>query len=263
MQNRSRTRLTPRRWLLLMGCMLGPGGIASGSLYWDAWEGNNYPEQSFWHRTIQGGGAERTLVDGTLVLDGTASPDIADDYWKSGLPLPGTGEVFKALWRLRVDVVEYNPDPIVSILTPSPNGNVEIHYWEDKVYFPNEGWTWVPIQPGIFHEYALVSWDMMQTYKLYIDGSLAHEGQFLFYSDISGIAWGDGCTGAASASVWDYFRYGIVSACGPAPDGLTRVSEDVGATAVPEPSTWVTLGSAGLVVSLARIRKAAATRRAA
>jgi hypothetical protein len=243
-----------RRSFFVLACVLTVTGAARGAPYWDTWEGNNYPEMSFWQRTVQGGGAARTLEDGVMVLDGTASPDIADDYWKGGLPILQPGEVFKASWRLRVDDVQFGPDPIVAFATPSANGNVQFRYWENRVCFPLEDWAWVPIAPGVFHEYSLVSTDM-STYKLYVDGQLAHVGQFLLYSDLSGLLWGDGTTGAASASTWDYVRYGILNGYTLATSIDTRPSSNANGAVVPEPSTWMLLGPFGLAVSLARVRR--------
>jgi hypothetical protein len=66
------------------------------------WQGNTYPEQDGWARTICGGGAERSLSDGSLVLDGLASTDISDFYRREVPSDPGPGEVFHMEWRPRV-----------------------------------------------------------------------------------------------------------------------------------------------------------------
>ena len=73
--------------------------------------------------------------------------------------------------------------------------------WEDDVT--------LPVSPGVFHDYQVLSWDM-QTYDLYIDGDLAHEGTFWQGSLESKLAWGDGVRGAASLAHWDYVHFGVV-----------------------------------------------------
>ena len=37
--------------------------------YWIAYEGDDFPENEGWTRTISAGGAERWIEDGALVLD--------------------------------------------------------------------------------------------------------------------------------------------------------------------------------------------------
>ncbi|MCA9245420.1 MAG: hypothetical protein KDA32_15810, partial [Phycisphaerales bacterium] len=53
---------------------------AAAEPYRIAYEGNDFPEDEGWHRVTTGGGAERTLEDGVLTLDGLASIETNDVY---------------------------------------------------------------------------------------------------------------------------------------------------------------------------------------
>ncbi|MBU0617068.1 MAG: hypothetical protein KKI02_05075, partial [Planctomycetes bacterium] len=68
-------RTVPRRarrvvLLPVLACILAASATAEP--YWIAYEGNDFPENEGWLRGYSGGGAERWIEDGMLVLDGLA-----------------------------------------------------------------------------------------------------------------------------------------------------------------------------------------------
>lgn len=200
--------------------------------YWISYEANDWPENEGWERHIWGGGAQRSLEEGALALDGRASIDIADIYRMNIPSPPGAGHVFLAEWRLCVSDLTGPRDPHMRV-SFYPEGDVTLSYSESAIYSVLEG-AWVAtFEPGVFHDYSLVTDDML-TYLLYIDGQLAHAGQFVGPWNESRVQWGDGGLGASSLSTWDWVRFGVV---------------------VPESSTSLLLGSAGLVAIGARTRR--------
>jgi hypothetical protein len=219
--------------LLVIGlCVAALGTVAMAEPYGVTWEGDTYPEQDGWKRTVRGGGAERSFVDGSLVLDGLASTDIVDDYYMLRTVYPDPGEGFVMEWRLRVDDVQGYADPVAAI-SSDDRGGVFLIYTEGAIRSMLEG-IWIPFTPGEFHTYSFVTTDMV-SYELRIDGVLAHAGRFVGPLPDSGVTWGDGVQGASSLSQWDYVRFGIV----------------------PEPhAAALLLGSASLAVGIARARGA-------
>jgi len=191
------------------------------------WEGDTYPEDDGWERTVYGGGAERWFEDGSLVLDGLASTDIADFYRNQRSIAPDPGELFIVEWRLRVDEVHGFADPGVSI-TSEGEAALTLVYTANTIYSLYEG-VWIEFAPGPFHEYSLTSADLV-AYALHIDGQLAHTGQFAPTGWESGVAWGDYGQGARSLAAWDYVRFGVV----------------------PEPAAGLLFGGAGLAAILLR-----------
>jgi len=242
-----------KRLLPVVLCMLAAGSAARGATLWRAWEGLKYPEQEGWYRTVKGGGAERTLFDGMLTLDGTASGAIVDEYhWETPLVL-GPGQYFRADWRVRVEDVQGPCDPLLAV-TAGDRGGVFLLYEDDAIYSMFEG-VWISFTPGLFHKYSFTSKDML-TYDLRIDGQLAYSGCFVGPSPTSGVGWGDSTEGASSLSVWDYVRFGVVSACAPAWGGhVSRDSNNIQLGNVPEPTAGLLLGSAGLAAMTRRNRQ--------
>ncbi len=217
------------RWCkVVLLLLLGP--LVARADYWISYEANDWPENEGWDRWVYGGGAQRSLVDGTLVLDGRASIDIADVYRMDIPAPPGTGQIFTAQWRLRVSDVAGYSDPVL-IVSFSPTGAVVLRYSEEAVYSTLEGAWIADFQPGAFHEYLLVTTDVV-TYSLYVDGALAHSGNFVGPWSESVVEWGDGVLGASSLSEWDYVRFGV-----------------------PEPATGLLLGSAVLAANTLRTRR--------
>jgi len=243
-----------KRLLPVVLCVLAAGSVARGAMFWRTWEGNKYPEQELWQWYTRGGGAERTLANGLLTLDGTASGAIVDEYgWETPL-VPGPGQYFRADWRVRVqDVQGPSGDPGL-VVTAGDHGGVFLLYDDDAIYSMFEG-VWIDFTPGVFHKYSFRSNDLL-TYDLRIDGQLAYSGCFLGPSPTSGVGWGDGGEGASSLSVWDYVRFGVVSGCAPPWGGhVWRGSNEVKPGTVPEPSAGLLLGSAGLAAMTRRNRQ--------
>jgi hypothetical protein len=201
--------------------------VVTAEEYWIAYEGDDFPENEGWERYTRAGGAERSLEEGTLILDGMASWEIVDEYLIRTPVHPDPGESFLFDWRLRVDEVLGYSDPLVAVCADEL-GEVLLTYSGSGVYSLLEG-VWIDFTPGSFHDYSFTSPDMV-TYTLHIDGQLAHTGYFVGPSAISAVCWGDGAEGASSVSIWDYVRFGIV----------------------PEPGAGLLLGLVGLAAIGAR-----------
>jgi len=185
-------------------------GVASADLWWYAYEATKYPEDVGWGRYTRAGGAERSLQDGALVIDSLASTDICDSYYQYMPSLPGPAEVFRVDWRLRVDEVIGFADPCISAWL-APSSEVTLLYNTGEIYSLLECYTIATYVPGVFHDYVLISADL-QTYTLYIDGQMVHEGGMASVCDPSHLSWGDMISGGASLSAWDYVRFGVVPA---------------------------------------------------
>ena len=206
--------------VVLAGLLLG--GLATlAEPYWIEWEGDDWPENEnpAWERNWGNwngqyhGGAYRTLENGILTYDSLYDFGVFDFYEmdRAGEMDPGPQQVFIMEWRVKVEqVVGYCGDPGVSVTSDSSR-KVGFDYWVDHVESVFEPGVIIPIAPGVFHDYRLVSADMAG-YKLYIDGQLARVGSFWQGVSPAYVAWGDGCQGGASFHEWDYFRFGAVSA---------------------------------------------------
>jgi len=216
-----------KKLCVLLGLLVLGAALARADQFWITWEGDDYPENQGWTRYTRAGGAERSLQNGTLTLDGMADWHIVDEYLVYRPLVPGPEELFRLDWRLRVDEVLGYFDPLVAVCADDL-GEVLLQYSEDAIYSMLE-WVWIDFTPGLFHEYSFTSVDMA-TYTLHIDGQLAHTGYFVGPSGLSAVCWGDATEGASSVSTWDYVRFGIV----------------------PEPGAGLLLGLAGLAVISAR-----------
>jgi len=191
---------------------------AGADEYWLTYEGNDLPENEGWNRSWgnddgehHGDGAYRTVEDGILTMDSLYDLRVYDYAYRYlyGEVDPNPGELFIAEWRMRVEEnVGDHYDAVVSVASDDAwqlsfglfPDHVE-SIWEDNVT--------LSVVPGVFHEYCVRTWDM-QTYELYIDGDLAHQGTFLQRSLQSRLAWGDAVSGAANRSNWDYVHFGVV-----------------------------------------------------
>jgi hypothetical protein len=213
--------------LLVAGCV----SVVGAEPFWIAWEGNDYPENQGWERYIRAGGAERSLENGTLILDSMADWHIVDEYFINRPLVPEPAEWFRSEWRLRVDELVGYADPAV-LIRSGENGAVILEYRSDAIHSLFEG-VWIDFEPGLFHEFVFTSADML-TYQLYIDGLLAHTGSFVGPYPYSGVCWGDATEGGRSIASWDYVRFGIV----------------------PEPGAGLLLGFAGLAFMSRRTPKA-------
>jgi hypothetical protein len=178
-----------------------------------------YPEESGWTRHTHGGGAARSLSDGVLTLDSTASSMICD-YYRIDRPItPDPGETFVAEWRVCVAHQSGYWKALAGAVADD-GAAVLFDYKEDYVRSFYDGWS-VPIAPGVFHTYRLESTSMYD-FSLYIDDSYARSGVFDRPGPPVPFAWfGDGSYGGDTLTLteWDYFRFGVV----PEPSGMALV----------------------------------------
>jgi len=197
---------------------------AAADQFWVTYEGNDFPENEGWERHVYGGGAERYLQDGSLVLDGRATTAISD-FYRGYMPVePTPGDGLCVEWEVAISDVTGAFDPGVLVFVAG-RGNVFLVYRNDRLYSLLES-TWVEFTPGLPHAYQLASTDLVN-YSLYIDGTLSAMGQFIGVAEASFVSWGDETQGASSLSSWDYVRFG----------------------SVPEPSGALLFGLAGLAAS--------------
>jgi hypothetical protein len=207
------------KWLFVLLAALGVLAAPAGAdEYWLTYEGNDLPENEGWERhwgnddgSNEGDGAIRTVENGILTMDSLYDLRVYDYAcrYPYGEVDPEPGELFIAQWR--VMVAETIGDGRDSMLVIASDGAMQLAFglfpdyieskWEDDVT--------LPVTPGMFHDYRVLSWDM-ETYELYIDGDLMHEGTFWQGLLDSKLAWGDGVRGAASLAHWDYVHFGVV-----------------------------------------------------
>lgn len=205
------------RLAIVVACWATSGALLAGERYWIAWQGDDFPENQGWKRMwgnwqgpYQGGGAYRTLEGGVLTYDSLYDPGVVDYSYieRPGGIDPPPGHLFVMEWRLKVDEVVGLSDPGVALRSDDAWA-VGLTFAQDKIYSLFENLLTIPITPRLAHDYRLVSGDM-RAYQLYIDGELAHAGQFVQKFVQSYVAFGDGAQGAASLHHWDYFRFGVV-----------------------------------------------------
>jgi hypothetical protein len=181
---------------------------AAGDQFWYTYEGNDFPEvEGPWIRYTRAGGAQRSLQDGSLILDSLADWHIVDEYYINTPFVLDPGERLEVDWRLRIDEVVGQFDPGVYVFAGA-DGEILLNYGEDFIWSGAEG-ARIDFAPGVFHDYSLVSYDLA-AYALYIDGQLAHNGHFEGWEDVSALTWGDGTEGATSVTTWDFVRFGVV-----------------------------------------------------
>jgi hypothetical protein len=201
-----------RRVLLLASGLAALGSLSTAALaepYWVAYEGNDYPENEGWWRLWYDGKAIRSLEDGVLVQDTLFDPHIADFYvmhrWGSLDPEPG--ETFVVQWRVQID--ERSGEDVTIGLFSDEQWGVGFIYSNNMVYSAFEDGKIAVFEPGAYHDFEFRS-SNMRDYQLTIDGQIAFEGAFWLSLIDSEVSWGDGSTGAASLSRWDYFRFGVI-----------------------------------------------------
>jgi hypothetical protein len=181
---------------LLIVLMIGPA-VCQAEQFWVSYDAacGQFPEQCGWTRTTHGGGAARSLADGILTLDSTASSMICD-YYRIDRPItPGPGETFVAEWRMRVALQSGCWESLMCA-EADDGGDIVLEYGMDGMGSLWEGWS-VPIVPGAFHAYRLESASMYD-YSLWIDGVHVRDGVF----DRPGppipfVVFGDGSYGTA------------------------------------------------------------------
>lgn len=203
-----------------LGALALPAGAEP---YWITYEGNDLPENEGWNRywgnadgEYQGPGAYRTVEDGILTMDSLYDLEVYDfvEMTLPGQIDPDPGETFIAEWRLKVEQVDGLIDPAVWIFSDTAMV-LGFDYGVSFMRSVFENYRVIPITPGMFHEYRLISADM-HIYELYIDGAIAIEGQFSQNLGQSTVGWGDNAHPAACRTQWDYFRFGVV----PEPDAI-------------------------------------------
>jgi hypothetical protein len=181
---------------------------ATADPYWIAYEGNDFPENEGWTRGYSGGGAERWIEDGMLVLDGLADLGINDYYTYGQYPIdPGPGELFIAEWRFAIDEIISGPDPGFGLFSDE-SWAVGFSFSDDHIQTAYDHET-IPFDFVGFHTFRLTSSDM-QNYTFEADGEVIHEGVFHHVFSASQLRWGDSIEGGASLTRWDYMRFGVV-----------------------------------------------------
>jgi hypothetical protein len=146
---------------------------ATAEPYWITYEGNDLPENEGWERhwgndegAHEGDGAIRTVEDGILTMDSLYDLRVYDYacHYLYGELDPDPGELFVAEWRGLVDeVLGDHYDAKVGI-SSDDDWQLGIACFPDHILSKFED-VEIPIEPGMFHEYRVLSWDM-QTYDL-------------------------------------------------------------------------------------------------
>jgi len=197
-------------------------GSAAGEQFWIEYDASCglFPEECGWTRLAMAGGAQRSLEDGLLTLDSSASLSIIDCYGISHPVHLGVGESFVVEWRLRVDDVDGAAHPPVKpTLTVGFNGyGMGNFVYSESSLYSDYDFTWIDFDPYVFHDYSLATSDLL-TYTLRIDGSIVYMGRFTTPCYTSAVGWGDATTGASSLSDWSYVRFGVI----PEPSGALLV----------------------------------------
>jgi hypothetical protein len=207
----------------MIGCALVVilAGVATGEPYWIDWEGDDWPENmdppwvrswGNWNGPHQGG-AYRTLENGVLTYDSLYDPGV-DDFYYMDMPGgidPGPGEVLLWQWTAKVDQLYgwyYDPDVALASDTGKLLG---FGLALDHILSVFEEGVSIPVQPGVFHDYTVLTTDML-SYELYIDGELARVGSFWQGVTQSYAGWGDAVQGGASLHHWKRVRFGALLA---------------------------------------------------
>jgi hypothetical protein len=198
---------------VLAGLVLG-GSAALAEPYWFAFEFNDPNDLP----PAQGDGWLRryqpepfgVVHDGILTYESSDPPMY--DFWEYSRPGaldPGPNEVFLCQWRLWVEWVSRWGDPGVTVMS---NDAWVVNFAFDMAVIQSvHEYVEIPIPPGDWHSYTLVSADM-RAYDLYIDGALARQGSFAFRYIESLLQWGDCWYNGlvTSRHHWDWFRFGAV-----------------------------------------------------
>lgn len=174
-----------------------------------SYNGDDFPEYVGWERHAHGDGGVRSLADGVLTLDSMYSRDIVDYYQQTWSTDPIKGELFIAEARMRVTEQDFFPENGIGIARADSYGYVEVLVGLNSlIVLPS--FVEVPLTPAEWHTITIRSWDM-HAFDLYIDGSLAHSGQFESETLNRGFcAFGDPVRGASSHTEWDYVYFSIV-----------------------------------------------------
>jgi len=203
-------------FLLTLSCAALLAGAARADSYWITYEGNDYPENEGWTRHTGAGGAQRSIEQGALVLDGRDDIMIYDAYTMSRQIDPAPGELFIMRARLKVDEMASEPwDPGFGVASDESWSALFV-FSETRIFNVDDLGMSASFEPGVFHTFELRSWDM-RSFELCIDGNLSLTGPFTHIISASSVSWGDMVEGEASLSRWDSFEFGVV----PEPGGVT------------------------------------------
>ncbi len=190
-------------------------GPALGTPHWIAYEGDDFPENEGGRRGGGGetgphhGGAERSLENGILTLDGLRNDQIWDFCEMQRSIDPGLGESFRAEWRVLVDPRSDYRDVNIVIARDTPPGHVYLELGPASLWLPGDD-VEIELEPSAYHEFVFSSEDMGR-YHLVIDGAVEYVSSFDSYSILNSfVNFGDGVQGQRSNSQWDYFRFGVV-----------------------------------------------------
>ncbi len=209
-----------KTYVLLLSVVAALGGFistAGAAPYWITYEGNDLPEYEGWERMwgdehpYQGDGAIRTVADGVLSVDSRFDTGVYDYAFveRPGQTDPEPGELFVMEWRALIEEEVGEPTWDSGALIRSDDAwQVVIGLRPHEVVSALEH-VYIPIEPGVFHDYRLTSSDM-RTYELFIDGDLARAGDFWHGLTASRLSWGPVTEGVSSLSHWDYVRVGVV-----------------------------------------------------
>lgn len=218
---------------------VGLSVMLAGSGWAVPWElrydGTVFPEEEGWLRGTGSigdnePGAYRTIVDGDVLVLDSSVPGYeggGDNYgWQIGAGFdPEPGEYFYARWRSTSDgevtyyPMDSAPDDVgyftatafVTVFSSDGYG-VSIEFGREGV-FEGVNMTLTPddlyaIEPGVMHEYELISHDM-RTYALSVDGVGALCGTFRPHAARdSTVAFGL-MGGPPALSQWDYVSFGV------------------------------------------------------
>jgi hypothetical protein len=202
--------------VVVWGLVLG-AAAAYGDQYWFDFEfndPNDLPNGDGWARHFAPQ-AFGVVQDGVLTYDSN-DPQSYDyfEYHRPGALDPGPHEIFLFQWKLWVEWVSYWGDPGVSVM--SDDGWVVMLIFDVNVIHSFHEYEDIPIPPGAWHVYTLVSTDM-RFYDLYADASLIRHGWFADRFITSCVQFGDLGQGPTSGHHWDFLRFGVM----PDPETLT------------------------------------------
>ena len=159
------------RIILFVSVLIAGTSIAGATPYWIAWEGDEFPENQGWERHYgnwdgpEQGEADRTLENGVLTYDSLHDEGVYDysEIDMAGQLDPDPGELFVMEWRLKVDqVTGWYSDHGIAMAVDAQR-IVGFEFEEDEVVSSFVSSDRAPIEPGIFHAYRFLSWDMLIT----------------------------------------------------------------------------------------------------
>lgn len=211
-----------KSWPIGIGFSLGVASAAADPFFarYDANE--VYPEDAGWSRFRYdpSGLQRRTLNEGILTLDDTASDQIYDFYSMrdSALSL-GPGEQLLVTWRMQtlVDTWELDNRSDVALGVVGPSGTfVHLNLGTDRVAHDEnrnnpDAEVVAFFAPLEYHTFAFATPDY-QNFTLSVDGIEAFSGIFPAggIPTDAGAFFGDFVVGASSIAEWDFIEIAVV-----------------------------------------------------